>query len=119
MRISDWSSDVCSSDLVVKKRRDGPRAWFENEGFGYEIVDIGGLWCVRIKPFYMFTGRDARTPLPSFTRTSKATSRMKLDRNNNVEADITFWSSVLVRGGETINNGQLHERNTAVSGKDG
>jgi hypothetical protein len=30
---------------VVKKRRDGVRGWFENEGFGYEIVDMGGLWC--------------------------------------------------------------------------
>src|SRR3546814_15915449 len=56
----------------------------------------------------MFTGRDARTPLPSFTRTSKATSRMKFDRNKNVEADLTFWSSFLGRGGETINIGQRH-----------
>src|SRR5208337_4576370 len=50
---------------VVKKRAEGSRAWFENEGFGYEIVDVGGLWCVRIKPFYMFTSADALTPLPS------------------------------------------------------
>src|SRR3546814_4285865 len=28
---------------VVKKRREGPRDWFENEGFGYELVDIGGV----------------------------------------------------------------------------
>jgi SIR2-like domain len=49
---------------VVKRRADGPRAWFENEGFGYEVVDLGGSWCLRIKPFYMFTGQNARTPLP-------------------------------------------------------
>ena len=93
---------------VVKKRGEGPRAWFENEGFGYEIVEIGELWCIRIKPFYMFTGRDACTPLPSFTRSAKSTSRIKFDRNKNVEADLTFWSTFLGRGTETINIGHHH-----------
>ena len=93
---------------VVKKRGEGARTWFENEGFGYDIVQIGTLWCVRIKPFYMFTGRNARTPLPSFARASKATSRIKFDRNKNVEADLMFWSSFLGRGNETINIGDLH-----------
>jgi hypothetical protein len=90
---------------VVKKRGDGSRTWFENEGFGYEIDDLGGLWSVRIKPFYMFTGRNGQTPLPSFARAAKATSRIKFDRNKNVEADLAFWSSFLGRGGETINVG--------------
>jgi hypothetical protein len=92
---------------VVKRRAEGPRSWFENEGFGYEIVDLGGMWCVRIKPFYMFTGRNGRTPLPAFARASKATSRMKFDRNKNVEADLLFWSSFLGRGAETINIGDV------------
>jgi hypothetical protein len=93
---------------VVKRRADGPRAWFENEGFGYEVVDLGGSWCLRIKPFYMFTGRDAVTPLPSFARTSRATRRIKFDRNKNVEADLSFWAAFLSRGSETINVGGLH-----------
>jgi hypothetical protein len=93
---------------VVKKRGDPPRAWFENEGFGYEIVDLGGMWCVRIKPFYMFTGPDAVTPLPAFTRAAKATRRIKFDRNKSVEADLTFWASFLGRGAETMNVGDLH-----------
>jgi hypothetical protein len=93
---------------VVKKRADPPRAWFENEGFGYEIVDVGGNWCVRIKPFYMFTGPDAVTPLPAFTRAAKATRRIKFDRNKNVEADLAFWASFLGRGAETMNVGDLH-----------
>ena len=58
---------------VVKRRADGEKAWFENEGFGYEVKALGDTWAVRIKPFYMFTGSDARTPLPSFTRTARAT----------------------------------------------
>ncbi len=93
---------------VVKRRADPPRAWFENEGFGYEIVDMGGMWCVRIKPFYMFTGHDAFTPLPAFTRAAKATRRIKFDRNKSVEADLTFWASFLGRGAETMNVGDLH-----------
>ena len=93
---------------VVKKRADGPRAWFENEGFGYEVVDVGGLWCVRVKPFYMFTGKNAVTPLPAFTRASKSTRRIKFDRNKNVEADLSFWASFLGRGSETLNVGDLY-----------
>jgi hypothetical protein len=93
---------------VVKRRAEGNGSWFENEGFGYEVVEIGGLWCVRIKPFYMFTNRNARTPLPAFARASKATSRIKFDRNKNVETDLVFWSSFLAKGCETINIGGLH-----------
>lgn len=93
---------------VVKKRAEGPRAWFENEGFGYEIVDLGGLWCVRIKPFYMFTGKNAIKPLPAFTRSARSTRRIKFDRNKNVEADLMFWASFLGRGSETLNVGDLY-----------
>ncbi|MGE3703540.1 MAG: hypothetical protein AB7G08_33165, partial [Hyphomicrobiaceae bacterium] len=93
---------------VVKRRAEGAAAWFENEGFGYDVVQIGGLWTVRIKPFYMFTGRNARTPLPAFARTRRATSRMKFDRNKSVEADLLFWSTFLGRGSETINIGEEH-----------
>lgn len=93
---------------VVKRRGDPPRVWFENEGFGYEVVDMGGLWCIRIKPFYMFTGPDTVTPLPAFTRSAKATRRIKFDRNKNVEADLAFWSSFLGRGAETLNLGDRH-----------
>lgn len=93
---------------VVKRRGEDKQTWFENEGFGYEIVTIDGNWCVRIQPFYMFTGRDSMTPLAAFTRTSKATRRIKFDRNKNVEADLNFWSTFLARQGDTINIGQEH-----------
>src|SRR3546814_9070116 len=47
MRISDWSSDVCSSDLLPKDEEEavvGGRAitYFELPGFGDLIVDING-----------------------------------------------------------------------------
>src|SRR3546814_17462472 len=37
MRISDWSSDVCSSDLIGQGRRSGPNG----EGYLMQIVTTG------------------------------------------------------------------------------
>jgi hypothetical protein len=89
----------------VVKLRNEERPWFENEGFGYALVYMNGRWYIRIKPFYMFTGADAKTPLPSFARTAKATRRMKFDKNKNVETDLVFWAVFLADGGSTINLG--------------
>jgi hypothetical protein len=89
----------------VVKQRGEERPWFENEGFGYALVYLNGRWCIRIKPFYMFTGPDAKTPLPSFARTAKATRRMKFDKNKNVETDLVFWATFLADGGSTMNLG--------------
>jgi hypothetical protein len=91
---------------VVKQRGDPPRVWFENEGIGYEVARLGSLWGVRVKPFYMFTGPDARTPLPGYARTAKATRRMKFDRNQSVESDLTFWARFLSQGAPVLNLGQ-------------
>lgn len=102
---------------VVKQRGpDGYKAWFENEGFGFEVTQMDGVWGVRIKPFYMFTGRDAKKPLPSFVRTAKATRRMKLDRNQNVDNDLTFWGRFLSQGAQTINLGQQHVDDLILGG---
>lgn len=95
---------------------DGYKAWFENEGFGYEVTQMDGVWGVRIKPFYMFTGRDAKKPLPSFARTARATRRMKLDRNQNLENDLTFWGRFLSQGAQTSNLGQQHVDDLLLGG---
>jgi hypothetical protein len=102
---------------VVKQRGEAPRAWFENEGFGYEVTQMDAVWTIRIKPFYMFTGRDAKKPLPAFARTSRSTRRIKLDRNKNVEDDLTFWARFLSGGGPTINIGQDHVVDLIVEGQ--
>lgn len=91
---------------VVKQRGEAPRIWFENEGIGYEVTRLGSLWAVRVKPFYMFTGRDATTPLPGYARTAKATRRMKFDRNQSVESDLTFWARFLSQGAPVLNLGR-------------
>jgi hypothetical protein len=102
---------------VVKQRGEHPKAWFENEGFGYEITQCDGIWGVRIKPFYMFTGRDAKKPLPAYARTARATRRMKFDRNKNVEDDLTFWGRFISAGNPTINIGQEHVNDLILEGQ--
>lgn len=101
---------------VVKQRGEGDRAWFENEGFGYEIVNIGDMWGVRIKPFYMFTGPDAVTPLPNYARAGKATRRMRFDRNKNVDDDLVFWSRFISRGAAVVNIGQRNVDDLLLEG---
>lgn len=90
---------------VVKRRGEGQKTWFECEGFGYEVVRQADIWGIRIKPFYMFAKRDGVSPLPGYMRTSKATRRIKFDRNANVESDLAFWARFLAEGGSTINIG--------------
>lgn len=101
---------------VVKQRAEGPNKWFENEGFGYEVTQLDDTWAVRIKPTYMFTGRDARTPLPAFARAAKATRRIKFDRNKNVDDDLTFWGRWLSEGSPTINISQQHVSDLILEG---
>jgi hypothetical protein len=91
---------------VVKQRGERPRVWFENEGIAYEIARLGSQWGVRVKPFYMFTGPDAQTPLPGYARTAKATRRMKFDRNQSVESDLTFCARFISQGVPVLNLGQ-------------
>jgi len=79
-------------------------------------VQLDEVWAIRIKPFYMFTKRDAQTPLPPFVRGSRATRRMKFDRNKNVEDDLTFWARFLSEGAPTINIGQEHMPDLILSG---
>lgn len=102
---------------VVKQRGERPKTWFENEGFGYEVTQYDGVWGVRIKPFYMFTGHDAKKPLSNYARTARATRRMKLDRNKNVEDDLTFWSRFISAGSSMINVGQEHVADLILEGQ--
>ena len=87
---------------VVKRRGSERYVWHENEGIAYAVVEVDGTWAIQVKPFYMFTGRDGLTPLPSFERTARSTRRMRFDRNRNVDDDLTFWARFLARGNPTI-----------------
>jgi hypothetical protein len=90
---------------VVKMRReDGSE--FENEGFFYEIFRSGGSWGIQLKPTYVFTGHDGLTPLPPLRQTSKATRRIKFDRNKSVDDDLAFWSRYLGAEATSVNLGR-------------
>jgi hypothetical protein len=87
---------------MVKRRESKTNVWHENEGISFDVVRFDGQWALQIKPFYMFTDSDGVRPLPSHVRTRLATSRMKFDRNPNVESDLTFWARYLGSGTPTI-----------------
>jgi hypothetical protein len=101
---------------VVKRRGEDRKTWFECEGFGYEVVQQAGIWGVRIKPFYMFAKHDGATPLPGYMRTSKATRRIKFDRNASVQSDLAFWARFLAQGAPTINIGNRHVDDLLLEG---
>src|SRR3546814_5699730 len=64
MRISDWSSDVCSSDLVT-----GPldRAWFERiDGYGPpRPVDVDGTLALVAAEADVRTAEDRKSTRPN------------------------------------------------------
>jgi hypothetical protein len=64
----------------------------------------------------MFAKRDGLSPLPGYMRTSKATRRIKFDRNANVESDLVFWARFLSQGCPTINIGNEHVRDLLLEG---
>lgn len=101
---------------VVKSRSDKAPLWFENEGFAYDIARMGTTWGVRLKPFYMFTGADATTPLPGYARTKRATRRMKFDRNQSVDSDLVFWGRFIAQGAPVINLSQVAEQDLLLEG---
>ncbi|MCK1463457.1 hypothetical protein IVB34_35150 [Bradyrhizobium sp. 2] len=101
---------------VVKSRSDKPPLWFENEGFSYDVARMGSTWGVRLKPFYMFTGADAATPLPGYARTKRATRRMKYDRNQSVDSDLVFWGRFIAQGAPVINLSQVAEQDLLLEG---
>src|SRR3546814_4770510 len=56
MRISDWSSDVCSSDLIASGRLKSKRG---NAGAAYGIVYVSKIQCSRLRAQIGFSERDA------------------------------------------------------------
>lgn len=101
---------------VVKRRGDDRRPWFECEGFGYEVIKLARMWGVRIKPFYMFAKRDGVSPLPGYMRTSRATRRIRFDRNANVESDLVFWARFLSEGAPAVNIGDAYVTDLLLDG---
>jgi hypothetical protein len=82
---------------VVVQRCGGRRPWFKNEGLGYRAVTLGGVWGMAIEPFYIFTGVDAKKPLPyaaQIERLSRWNGRDAKTGNGH----LTFWEDFLTLG---------------------
>lgn len=94
-----------TSRAVVKKRETKRRIFHENEGISYSIENFGNSWFMCVKPIYVFTQKDGKTPVANFLRSRYTTSRMKFDRNKNVEDDLHFWLKFLSSSEGTINIG--------------
>jgi len=90
---------------VVKRRERTRYVEHENEGIYYSAVEYAEFWALQIKPFYMFTRADGRTPIPSFLMSQRATRRYRFDRNKNVDDDLTFWARYLSNGQPSCNIG--------------
>jgi hypothetical protein len=80
---------------MVKRREVRTDIYHENEGIAFDVVRFDGGWALEIKPFYMFTESDGRTPLPGWRRGRLSTSRMRFDRNQAVRSDLGFWARYL------------------------
>ena len=93
-----------SRDVVKSRGENGEE--HENEGIYYQIVQMSDEWAVQIKPTYVFTTSDGKTPLPARFQTNRATRRFKFDRNKSVDDDLTFWSRYFGKEGEAINLGR-------------
>ena len=92
---------------VVKKRGEEPHISFENEAVRYSVVEFFGSWALQLRPTYVFTRRDAETPLNPLAQTRRATRRMKFDRNPAVDNDLVFWARYLSQGQPTISLGNV------------
>lgn len=90
---------------VVKQRGVLDKIWYENEGIYYSAVSYKGEWALQLKPMYVFTSQDGRTPLPPMAQTRRATRRFKFDRNKSVDDDLTFWARYLSNSEPVINIG--------------
>ena len=64
----------------------------------------------------MFAKRDGVTPLPGYMRTSKATRRIKFDRNANVESDLAFWARFLSQGARPSISATAHVDDLLLEG---
>src|SRR3546814_12903323 len=69
MRISDWSSDVCSSDLITARRKAGPRVEPGVTG-NYQAISARGLRQAQAERVWGFPARSDNARVAPETRLS-------------------------------------------------
>lgn len=93
------SAEACRN--VVVQRCGGRRPWFKNEGLGYQVMALGGVWGVSIDPFYIFTGSDAKKPLP-FAAQIERSNRWNGRDAKTGSGHLTFWEDFLTLGAPLV-----------------
>jgi hypothetical protein len=99
-----------ASRNVVVQRHGGRRPWFRNEGFGYDIVAHQGVWGVAIKPFYIFTGSDAKKPLPYAAQIEQSQRWNGRDVKTG-DSHLAFWRDFLTAGASLVDLREEHVDN--------
>ena len=102
-RAIDYSTQegVQASRNVVVRRGGGRRPWFKNEGLGYQVVTLGGIYGVQLEPFFIFTGSDAKKPLP-FVEQIERSNRWN-GRDVKIGAGhLAFWEDFLTSGAPIV-----------------
>jgi hypothetical protein len=82
---------------VVVRRWGGRRPIFKNEGFGYQVLRLGGIWGVAIDPFYIFTGPQASKPLPYAVQIEHSSRWNGRDAKTGA-SHLAFWRDFLTGG---------------------
>jgi len=103
------SGDEAERNVVVQ-RWGGRRPWFKNEGLGYQVVALGGVLGVSIDPFYIFTGVDAKKPLPYAAQIERS-SRWNGREAKTGGSHLTFWEDFLTTGAPLVDLRDEHVDN--------
>jgi hypothetical protein len=90
-----------ASRNVVVQRWGGRRPWFKNEGLGYQVLMLGGVWGVAIEPFYIFAGADACKPLPYAAQIERSSRWNGRDARTGA-SHLTFWEDFLTAGAPLV-----------------
>jgi hypothetical protein len=106
---------VEASRNVVVQRCGGRRPWFKNEGLGYRVVVLGGVWGIAVEPFYIFTGADARKPLPYAAQIERSSRWNGRDAKTG-DGHLAFWEDFLTLGAPLADL-RDHEIDTLLLGR--
>jgi hypothetical protein len=90
-----------ASRNVVVQRWGGRRPWFKNEGLGYHVLPLGGMWGVTLTPFYVFTGSNAKKPLSFAEQIARASRWNGRDVKTGI-GHLTFWEDFLTSGAPIV-----------------
>src|SRR3546814_442738 len=93
MRISDWSSDVCSSDLSSAGRGDGAQRGIASPGFSRSIAVLVGRGRDRVHSFPrpMCSNEDEKGPKSAAILSSRGVSSEAMSLNFHINSQNNIY----------------------------